>query len=147
MQHIYLFLLKLLKKLSHNSQLCFSSAFVCAQMCHLFLTDLLQNILKGFRVSIECDLLQWIFQPRGILWSNGLLSNFTALSSIVPPHYLQKWFSFACSHRSSVSCRQIVCTTLIWNWEIFATFSKRTGIPVSVCAAGRISRFSSSPAV
>lgn len=68
------------------------SALVCLGVCHLFLKDLLLNILKGLRLSIEWDLLQWIFQPTGILWSNGLLSNFSALSSIVPPHYTQKWF-------------------------------------------------------
>lgn len=56
--------------------------------------------LRGGGRAIEWDLLQWIFQPGGVLWSNGLLSKFSALSSIVPPLHLQKWFffTFACSY-------------------------------------------------
>lgn len=52
-QHICLFAApKLTKNRQRRSAAAFLfPAFVCIQMCHLFLIDLLRNILKGFRVS------------------------------------------------------------------------------------------------
>lgn len=51
-QHICLFAAPKLTKIDSGGwQLFLFPAFVCIQMCHLFLIDLLQNILKGFRVS------------------------------------------------------------------------------------------------